>query len=140
MAVRASTAIRNSALYGGSVSEIIDGDSGNGTIEFFTGAVHATFGNSPGGTKIATVTLANPSFQCPSAGSMDAFTIQSDVSADASGDIGCFVLKDSSGTIQLDGSVSTVAAGTGDIQFASVTATAADTIAMTSLSISIPQT
>ena len=140
MAVRASTAFRNAALNGDSIAALIDGDSGNGSIEFFTSTVHATFGNPPGGTKIATVTLANPSFQDSASGAMTANTIQSDVSADATGTIGCFVLKDSGGNICLDGSVTTIAAGTGDIQFASVTATAADTIAMTSLVISIPQT
>ena len=139
MAVRASAAIRNAALNGGSVAEIIDGDSGNGTIEYFTGAVHGTFGNPPGGTKIATVTLANPSFQAAASGSMTANTIQSDVSADANGTIGCFVLKSSDGDIQLDGSVTITGSG-GDIQFASVSATAGDTIAMTSLIVSIPQT
>jgi len=138
MAVRASVALRNAALSGEGVATLIDGDSGNGTIEYFTGTVHGTFGNSPGGTKIATVTLANPSFQAAASGSMTANAIQSDVSADASGNIGCFVLKDSSGTIQLDGSVTTTGGG-GDIQFASVTAAEFDTIAMTSLVVTIPQ-
>ena len=139
MSIRASTEIRNAALNGDSIAALIDGDSGNGTIEFFTSTVHASFGNPPGGTKIATVTLANPSFQDSASGAMTANTIQSDVSADASGDIGCFILKDSSGDICLDGSV-TVTAGGGDITFASVSAAALDTIAMTSLAISIPQT
>lgn len=139
MAVRASSALRNAALNGESVAELIDGASGNGTIEFFTGAVNGTFGSLPAGTKISTVTLANPSFQAAASGSMTANTIQSDVSADATGDIGCFVLKSSDGTIQIDGSVA-VTSGGGDIEFASVSATTGDTIAITSLSVSIPQT
>ena len=139
MAVRASVALRNAALNGGSVAELIDGSSGNGTIEFFTGVVNGTFGNPPSGAKIATLTLANPSFQASASGAMTANTIQSDVSADTTGTIGCFVLKDSSATIQLDGSVGTTGSGQ-DLQFASVSATTGDTIAMTSLIISIPQT
>ncbi len=139
MAVRASVALRNAALNGDGIAALIDGNSGNGTVEFFVGAVHASFGTSPSGTKIATVTLANPSFQAAGSGSMTANAIQSDVSADASGNIGCFVLKDSSGTIQLDGAA-TITAGSGDVKFASITATAGDTIAMTSLVLSMPQT
>ena len=139
MAIRTSVALRNAALNGGSVAKIIDGLSGNGTIEFFTGTVNATFGNSPAGTKIATVTLANHSFQAAASGSMTANAIQSDVSADATGSMGCFVLKDSSATIQLDGSVGTTGSSQ-DIQFASVAATTGDTIAMTSLIVSMPQT
>lgn len=140
MAIRASTPVRNAALKGTvyGVAAVIDGSSGNATLEIHAGTVHASFGTTPSGTKIATLTLARPSFAVAASGSMTAAAIQSDVSADATATMGCFVIRDPSGTIHIDGSV-TVTAGGGDIVFASVSATAADTIAMSSLTISIPQ-
>lgn len=140
MAIRASTPVRNAALKGTvyGVAAVIDGDSGNATIEIYTGTVHASYGTQPAGTKIATLTLSRPSFQLASLGSMTANSIQSDVSANATGTMGCFVIRDPSGTIHIDGSV-TVTAGGGNITFASVLATAADTIGLSSLTISIPQ-
>lgn len=140
MAIRCSVPVRNAALKGTAygAAAVIDGSSGNATLEIYTGAVHASFGTSPGGTKIATLTLARPSFQTAASGSMTANSIQSDVSANATGTMGCFVVRDHSGTIHIDGSV-TVNAGSGDIKFASVSATTGDTIGMSSLTISIPQ-
>lgn len=139
MAIRVSLAIRNACLNGGSVAEIIDGVSGNGTIDIHAGAVHASFGTVPAGAKLATWTLARPSFGTPSSGSMSANSITSDISADASGTPASFVLRNSSSTIEIDGAVS-ISAGVGDIKFPSVTWTAGDTIACSALAISIPQT
>lgn len=140
MALRTSVAFRNAALSGDvfGAAAVIDGDSGNATLEIHAGAVHSTFGNTPSGVKIATLTLARPSFQEAASGSMTANTIQSDVSADATDTMGCFVIRDPSGTVHVDGSA-TVTAGGGDVTFASVSATTGDTIAMSSLTISIPQ-
>ncbi len=138
MAIRISTAVRNAALNGGSVAEIIDGDSGNATLEIYAGAVHASFGTAPSGAKIATTTLSRPSFQDAASGSMTAYSVTSDVSADNTGTMGCFVIKSPDGAIQIDGSV-TVTAGGGNITFASVSATAGDTIAMSSIVIAMPQ-
>lgn len=140
MTVRTSSALRNSALTGDNIAEKLDGLSGSATIEVYTGTVNGTFGLAPGGTKLATLTLARPSFQTASAGSMTANTIGSDVYADGTGSMGCFVVKDTSGVIQLDGSITATGSG-GDLQADSgdIAVTAGDVIACSSLAISIPQ-
>lgn len=138
MAVRISLAVRNAALNGGSFAEIVDGESGNATLELYTGSVHASFGTSPSGTKLATLTMDRPSFDDAASGSMSANPVQSDISANATGTIGCFVLRDPTGAIHADGSV-TATGGGGDVQFDSVSVTAGDTVAISALLVSIPQ-
>ena len=138
MAIRASVTLRNAALKGQSIATLIDGTSGNGSIDIHVGAVNGSFGSPPAGAKLATLTLNRPSFGTPASGSMTAAAITSDISADASGTAASFVLRDSSGNIHLDGTV-TVTAGGGDLVVASVTWTAGDTIACSSLIMSIPQ-
>ena len=137
MTVRSSAAIRNAAINGISAASLLDGDSGNATIEFYTSTV-GSFGTTPAGTKLATLTYSRPSYGTPASGSAAAGVILPDVSIAATGTPGCFVVRDSSGVIHFDGSV-TISGGGGDIQFPSVTWLAGETAAMSTLPISIPQ-
>jgi hypothetical protein len=70
-------------------------------------------------------------FGAASGGVMTAAAITSDASANASGTATWFrVLASDGSTIVMDGSISTVAAGTGDLQLDSTTITATQTVAI----------
>lgn len=115
-------------------ANFIDGPTNNGTMDFYTGAPAASAGAPPGGTLLGTVTFSRPSFQTPSGGSMLAYTISSETNALADGDIGCFVIKNSSGTICGDGDVTGLGGG-GDLEFDDVSVEIGDTIALSGLTI-----
>ena len=136
MALRISTSIRNACL--NAVTSTIDGGSGVGTVEFYTGAVPGGFGSAPAGTKLATCTFSFPSFGAAAAGTMTAASITSDSNADASGTVGCFCVKDSAAAVVMDGSC-TATGGGGQIEFDSTTIASGATVAITSLTISQPQ-
>lgn len=136
MAVRIATSLRNAAL--NAVTGVIDGGSGTGKIEFYTGSVPGTFGTTPAGTKLATCPFSFPSFGSAASGSMTANAITSDDDADASGTVGCFVIRDHSNNIVMDGTC-TATGGGGDITFDSTTITLNATVAVTSLTVSQPQ-
>lgn len=136
MAVRISVSLRNAAL--GAVAGVIDGPSGTGKIEFYTGSVAGSFGSAPAGTKLATCPFGFPAFASASAGSMAANAITADDDADASGTVGCFVIRDHSNNIVMDGTC-TATGGGGDITFDSTTITLNATVAVTSLTLSQPQ-
>jgi hypothetical protein len=113
----------------------IDGPTGNGTIELYSGSPAVSVGAAPSGTKIATQTFGRPAFQTPSGGNLDAYPITSETNA-TSGTIGCFIIKNSSGTICGDGTVTLTGDG-GDLEFDEVDADDGDTIAMSSLRVNL---
>lgn len=136
MALRISTSVRNACL--NAVTSTLDGGSGVSTVELYTGAVPGSFGAAPSGTKLATCTFSFPSFGAASAGVMTAASITSDSSADASGTVGCFCVKDHAGAVCVDGSC-TATGGGGQIEFDVTSITSGATVAITSLTISQPQ-
>lgn len=93
-------------------------------------------GTRPANEGAATTLLAElrgnaGGFGTVTAGVLEASAITSDASADASGTATWFrVLASDGTTIVMDGSVSTVAAGTGDLQLDSTTITATQTVAI----------
>lgn len=115
-------------------ASFIDGSTNNGTMDFYTGSPAASAGSPPGGTLLGTVVFSRPSFQLPSGGSMLAYAVSSETNAVAGGNIGCFVIKNSSGTICGDGTVSGIGGG-GDLEFDDVAVAIGDTIAVNSLRI-----
>ena len=137
MAIRVSQALREAALSGDNLIAGIDLDSGAATLLLYTGNVHASFGTSPGGTLLATLTFDRPSFFADDPASITANSIVSGIAV-ASGDAGCFVIKDSAGTIAIDGSCSATGGG-GDLQASSVSISEDDTVSISSLKIDIPQ-
>ena len=66
---------------------------------------------------------------------MDAYPITSEASGVA-GTIGCFVVRNSSGTICGDGTITAISGG-GDLEFDDLAVTNGDTIAMSSLRINL---
>lgn len=133
MTVRLTVTARNAMLGGsGALKDLLAG----GSIEIYTGAQPATVGNAPAGTKLSTNALSAIAFGTPSNGSMTANAITNDSSADASGTAGCFVIKDSSNTIQLDGAIALTTGG--DINFDNITFVQGGVVSITSLVLTVP--
>jgi len=137
MAIRVSEALREAALSGGNLIAGIDLSEGAATLLFYTGSVHASFGTLPSGTLLATLTFDRPSFFADDPASITAYSVTSGVAV-ATGNAGCFVIKDPEGTIVIDGSC-TATGGGGDLQASSVSISSGDTVSISSLKIDIPQ-
>lgn len=119
-------------------ASFIDGPTGNGTIEVYEGAPAGSLGAPPGGTLLGRMTFSRPSYQTPSGGNMDSYTINGEVSALADGTMGCFVIKNSSGTICCDGTIGVIGVddpADKDILFDEVDVEIGDPIVITSLRI-----
>jgi hypothetical protein len=114
---------------------------GAGYIEIRTGSQPATANTAASGTLLGTLTLSNPAFgnattASPSVATASAIT--SDTNADATGTAGWFRAYSGGGTAVIDGVISTVAAGTGDMQLDSTSIVAGGTIAVSSWTVSHP--
>ena len=105
----------------------------SGTVEIRTGAP-ASVDSAPTGTVLATFTLGNPAFGTASAGSSSA-NLPSDATASASGTAAHYVVKDSSGNVERNGTAGT--SGT-DMILNNTTFTTGDTVSITSWSFSQP--
>ena len=128
--MRTTIPVRNALLAAN--ASYLDGVSGQATLEFYTGSRPISVGSTPGGTLIGTVTLSRPGWQTPAGAVMDANSIVGDSSADNTGTIGCAVLRDSSGVICHDYTVTAVGGG-GDIELDTVGVVSGDPINITSL-------
>lgn len=115
----------------------IDAGASAGRIEFFTGSAPTATTDGDSGTKLGTCPLSDPSFGAASAGVATANSITSDTSVDASGTPGHFRIKDSNNVVRGQGAVTATGNG-GDITFDSVTWIEGGTIAMTSLTLTVP--
>lgn len=134
MSIRLATAARNAAA--DSVVDLIDAGSGAGTIRIYTGTPHATPGNVPAGTLLATVAFADPAFGSASAGVASA-TDPAAVTAVAAGTAGCFLVSDSAGVGIFDGTV-TATGGGGDLQLGSTALSSGITVDITAFTYTQP--
>jgi len=123
MALTLATATRNAAC--NAIVDLID-VSAPGTLKFYTTGL---------GTLLGTCTFSNPAFGAAATGTATAGAITSDTSADDTGTCAEFVILDGAATEILRGSVSTSGA---DINFDSVSFVAGGTIAVTSLTLTVP--
>lgn len=105
----------------------------SGTVEIRTGAP-ASVDSAPTGTVLATFTLGNPAFGTASAGSSSA-NLPSDATASTDGTAAHYVVKDSSGNVERNGTAGT--SGT-DMILNNATFTTGDTVSITSWSFSQP--
>ena len=105
----------------------------SGTVEIRTGAP-ASVDSAPTGTVLATFTLGNPAFGTASAGSSSA-NLPSDATASASGTAAHYVVKDSSGNVERNGTAGTSGA---DMILNNTAFTTGDTVSITSWSFSQP--
>jgi hypothetical protein len=139
MAVRLSTGARN-AIGDSGVGPLFDPD---GAINFYTGTQPASANDDVTGTLLGTVTFSADWIGAFASGTGTLAAITSDSAADASGTAGWFRIYDVSEGVgassttkkRIDGAVGTSGA---DINFNTVTWVAGGTIAMSSLTITIP--
>lgn len=124
MAVTHPTSVRNSLA--DLVVDLIDAGAGAGTLEFQTS----------GNVEVATLTFSDPAFGAASSGTATASAITSDTNA-TGGTIAKAVAKDSSGNTVFTCSV-TATGGGGDIELSSVSVSAGQTVAVSSLTYSAP--
>jgi hypothetical protein len=133
VAYRLSTDTRNKAC--DAIVDDIDSGTPPGTIAIRTGAQPTNVGDADTGTLLGTLTFSNPAFGSAATGVATAAAITSDTNADASGTAGHFRIKDGSGNIHSDG---TCGQGTGDLSFDNNVIVAGGTIAISSMTVTVP--
>lgn len=142
MTVRFSTGLRNKTLDSG----LADAFDTTGRINIYTGSQPAAANDAASGTLLGTLTLAADAVTAAaSGGSMSFATIGSDTSADASGTAGWGRIYRTGDTApgsaagttdrRLDFAISTSGS---DVNFDTVTFVAGGTIAISSLSVTVP--
>jgi hypothetical protein len=133
MAYRLSTDTRNKAC--DAIVDDLDAGSGAGTIAIRTGTQPTNVGDADTGTLLATLTFSDPAFGAASTGVATASAITSDTNADNSGTAGHARLKDSDGNIHSD---CTCGQGSGDISFDNNVIVSGGTVAISSMSVTMP--
>lgn len=133
MTYRLSTGARNAAC--DAIVDRIDLNSPPGTIAIRTSTQPTNVGDADSGTLLGTLTFASTAFGSASTGVATAASIVSDTNADASGTAGHFRIKDGSANIHSDG---TCGQGTGDLSFDNSVIVAGGTIAISSMTITVP--
>ena len=123
MSVTLTTAARNAAC--NAIVDLIDAGAGAGTLVFV---------QSDGSTEVATLTFSDPAFGNAATGVATASAITSDTSA-TGGTTTIALLKDSDGTEVLRCSVGTSGA---DINLSNNVIVAAETVAVTALTVTVP--
>lgn len=137
-----STALRNALLNGAFNNSAVAAFDTDGLIDFYTGSAPANADTAASGTLLGTLAFSSDAFGAASSGTITAASITSDTNADATGTIGYgYIYK--TGDI-LDSSTTdnrilvTVGVGSGDVQFNSLSVVSGGTIAITSLTITMP--
>ena len=115
---------------------IVDGLDA-GTIAIRTGAPPATPATADSGTLLGTCTFGTPAFGASTTGTATANSITSDTNADASGDAGYFRILISGPTCDSQGTAGN-AGDTPDMTFDNKTIVATGTIAISSMTITVP--
>lgn len=133
MALRLANNVRSAAC--DAIVNLIDAGAGAGTIQIRTGAQPTNVADAASGTLLGTLTFSDPAFGAASNGVATASAITSDTTADASGEVGYARILDSNGTIVAD---CTCAQGSGDINFNEGTVVAGGTLAISSMTVTVP--
>lgn len=137
-----SQGLRDNMLSGTSA---IEDAFNSGVLEIRDGTQPTSANDAVTGTLLASMTLPADAFGAISNGVIALAGTWEDTSADASGTATWFRIKTSTDTnavstteIRLDGDVSTVAAGTGDIEMSTTTIAITDKITVDTFTISVP--
>lgn len=130
-----STAARNAAC--NAIVDLIDAGAGAGTCAIRTGAPPTNVSDADSGTLLGTLTFSDPAFGNASTGVATASSITSDTNADASGIAGHFRVKDSDANTIFQGTAG-VSGDTPDMVFDNATIVAGGTIAITSMTVTVP--
>ncbi len=133
MALRLGTTPRNAAC--NAIVDTIDQGAGAGTLKIYTGAQPAAVSDNPSGTLLGTCTFSDPAFGNAATGVATASAITSDTSADNSGTAGHGAIFDSDSNPLMD---MTCGLGSGDINFDNNVIVAGGTIAISSMTLTVP--
>lgn len=126
--------LRNAML--DEITTAIDAGTGAGKLRIYDGTQPADADTAVGTqTLLAELTFTDPAAPAASGGVLTMSSITSDTSADATGTATWFRVVTSANAAVFDGDVSTVAAGTGDLQLDSTSITATQTVNVTSFTI-----
>ena len=135
MAIQYSVAARNAKL------DALDTAIGvSGSLEIRSGAVPATCATAGAGTVLVTINLPSPAFGNAASGEIAKNGTWEDTSADADGTALHFRIYNSQATKNettcvAQGTVSTVAAGTGDLRLDNTSITATQTVTVSTFTI-----
>lgn len=134
MAITLETTCRDAAC--NAVVDRIDSGGGAGFLEFQHTAQNDTYNT----VEVATITFDATSFGAASTGvATMASAPKSDTNATGSANpIVAFTVFDNANAPLFSGAVSTIAAGTGDIQLSSVVVAATDTVELTTMTVTMP--
>jgi hypothetical protein len=133
-----STSARDAAC--NAIVDLIDAGTGAGRIEIRVGAPPTNVGDASSGTLLGTLTFSATAFGASSSGVATAAAITSDTSADASGDAGYFRIYQGAGgdTAALMQGTAGEAADTPDLTFDNKSIVLAGTIAISSMTVTVP--
>lgn len=124
------------------LTALLDAGTGAGKIEIWAGTKPDDPTSTPTGTKLAELTLNDPSFPAATdaapGGLLTANTISDDSSADASGTAAFFRAVDSAGNGVIEGDVGT--GTTADLQMGSTSITAGATVSISAWTITMRET
>lgn len=124
------------------IVDLVDAGLSNGYIEIRTGAAPTNVDAAATGTLLATLPMQDPAFGAAAdanpGGRATANAITDDSSADATGTAGYFRIFDSNGNARIQGDV-TVTAGGGDMEMNSVAIQAGAAVAISSLTVTVPE-
>lgn len=132
--LKIGTEVRNAIV--AAVTALID-SGGPGILVCRTGAPPTNVGDVDSGTLLATLTFSATSFGAPSTGVATANAITSDSSADASGTVGHFRIKQAGGTTLIQGTAGNAAA-TPDLEFDVQDFVAGGVVAISTMTITAP--
>lgn len=118
------------------IVDAIDQGASAGSLVFRTGSAPANTTDADSGTLLATCPFSDPAFGNASSGVATANAITSDTNVDATNTVGYWRIKDSDGTVISQGSVGTSGA---DINFNTLSWVAGGTVAISSLTVTVPQ-
>src|SRR5574339_454451 len=134
MAMRLANAVRQ--LAGDAIVDSLDAGAGAGTCAIRTGTQPTNVGDADTGTLLGTLTFSDPAFGATnSSGVATASAITSDTNADNSGTAAHARMKDSTPAIDFD---CTCGQGSGDINFDNNVIVAGGTIAISSMTVTVP--
>lgn len=133
-----STAARDAACDG--IVDLLDGGTPPGRIEIRTGAPPTNVSDVSSGTLLGTPLFSNPAFGASSTGTATAASITSDTNADASGDAGYFrcYTGDGADTAAIFQGTAGESADTPDMTFDNKSIVAGGTIAISSMTVTVP--
>jgi hypothetical protein len=133
--MKLATTVRNLAV--DAIVDSLDAGAGAGTIKIYTGTQPANPQAAlSGNTLLATLTFSDPAFGSGSSGVATANSITSDSSIDATGTATWARIADSDGTVRMDVTVGTSGS---DINFNSVAFVTGGTCAITSMTVTVPE-